>query len=91
MPVRAKYTAQMPFVGTEFQKHLVLRISEEGNLSQADIARAGLNLLFGLSDEEDLPPGVNEDALVLEVIDLVKRTGGLQEPKPRRRRAATGV
>jgi hypothetical protein len=81
MAVRAKYTAQMPFVGTEFQKSLILRISEEGDLSQADVARAGLNTLFGLVDEEALPAGVTEDELVERMIALVKRTGGLVQPE----------
>lgn len=79
MAVVARYTAQMPFVGTEFQKHLVLRVSQEGNLSQADVARAGLNMLFGLSDEEALPAGVSEDTLVAEAINIVRTTAGLSQ------------
>jgi hypothetical protein len=81
MAITARYTAQMPFVGTELHKRLVLRVSADGNLSQADIARAGLNMLFSLEDEETLPEGVSEDELVAEVIDHVKRTRGLVQPE----------
>lgn len=48
----AKYTKQMPFVGTPTQKQAILdRASREGK-SQADVVREAVDGYFGLVDGE---------------------------------------
>lgn len=69
----AKFTEQMPFVGTPDQFRLMGLVEARLNDSKAAVIRAGLNLLFGLEDDV-LPEGADEAAIVERALAVVKRT-----------------
>lgn len=49
---KAKYTEQMPFVGTATMKQAMLDTATKNGVSQADITRKALDLYFGMDDGE---------------------------------------
>lgn len=67
-----KYGNQMPFSGNDTQFTLMRRANESRAIeSQAEVVRAGLNLLFGLDPMEEVPDGVDADALVARAVRIV--------------------
>lgn len=56
MPIIARHTQQMPFVGTGAQKWLIVTESERDRISQAEVIRRALNAYFELTHDE-FPPG----------------------------------
>ncbi|HEU5487029.1 MAG TPA: hypothetical protein VFU98_19155, partial [Microlunatus sp.] len=70
MGKNARYTEQMPFVGTPDQKELVDLLEKHVD-SRALVLRAGLNLLAGLEDDQFVPGETVEEvaARVLERMD----------------------
>lgn len=73
----AKFTKQMPFVGTEDQFALMDAVEKRLNDSKAAVIRAGLNLLFGLVDDE-LPEGASVDERVEAALRIARRTEDYQ-------------
>jgi hypothetical protein len=69
----AKFTKQMPFVGTPDQFRLMGLAEERLNDSMAAVIRAGLNLIFDLVDDV-LPEGASEAERVEAAVRIVKRT-----------------
>jgi|1185.fasta_scaffold201407_3 hypothetical protein len=91
MAAPARYTAQMPFVGTPTHKRLVERVAEEGSVSQAKVTRSALDVLFGTEDG-DVPAGTTEDEIVARVIAFVRSPQRVALPAARPSvEAATGA
>jgi hypothetical protein len=67
MAREARFTEQFPFVGTETQSELIKAVAKAGKYDKAPIVRAGLNMLFGLVDDE-LAKGDTFDAAVERVL-----------------------
>jgi hypothetical protein len=77
MAKSAKFTEQMPFVGTPDQFRLMGLVEERLNDSKAAVIRAGLNLLFDLVDDT-LPEGASEEERVTRALAIVRRTEDYQ-------------
>lgn len=71
MAKTAKYTEQMPFVGTKDQRDLVEALELSVNDSKAAVIRAGLSLLFGLVDDQ-IPPTEHASDLVDRAAEVVR-------------------
>lgn len=68
MATRARFTEQMPFVGTEDQRAVIEKDAEVNRVSLADCVRAGLNLRYGLTEDGELPEGVTVEQAVKRAV-----------------------
>lgn len=53
---QARYTEQMPFVGTKTQKDAILDLAKREGVSQAVVVRWAVNQMFGFTDDGEKPP-----------------------------------
>lgn len=76
----AKYTEQMPFVGTRDQYELVEATEHQLRDSKAAVVRAGLNLLFDLDWTERASPE-DRDAKIRRALDIVRNPSAYRVTK----------
>lgn len=52
---KARYTSQMPFVGTPTQEEAITDLATREGVSKATVVRWAVNQYFGLTDEGERP------------------------------------
>jgi hypothetical protein len=68
-----KYTEQFSLVGTTLQHELIKAVEADPSVDgKAEVVRAGVNLLFGLTDEQSLPDGLSFEETVARGLAAVK-------------------
>lgn len=72
MAKTARFTKQMPFVGTDDQFTLMDDTETRLNESKAAVIRTGLTLIYGLVDDV-LPAGADVDAVKARAAEIVRR------------------
>lgn len=73
----ARYTEQMPFVGTPDQFALMGAVEAALEDSKAAVIRGGLNVLFDLVNDR-LPEGADREALVARAVEIVRNPGAFE-------------